>query len=242
MRRARLRRLAPHALSALAALSVCAPPPAAADPVPASALPFTGDVGLGVSTTLPAPRGARTRVDAIPYLDIEAGRMFVRVDTFGLKTLALGDGTLDLVGQYRTDGYTGPGLASRADAVPLGLGTLQVTPWGGVLVNALHDFGASRGQLFEASYFPEFDFGPLSLNPEIGVEWQSANYTRYYFGANRAATSPVAGLLAQLQISGPWYLTAYAHATWLDSGMRRGATTALRARTFSDFVALSYRF
>lgn len=203
---------------------------------------FTGDVGLGVSWTLPAVRGARERVDPMPYLDIESGRLFGRVDTFGVKTLAIGDGTLDVVGQYRTDGYSGAGLTRRPDSTPLGIGTLQITPWGGVLVNVLHDFGPSHGQIFEASYFPEFDFGRLSLNPEIGLEWQSANYTRYYFGAgNVAATNPVAGLLAQFQLDGPWSVTAYARATWLESSVRRAAPD-LRARTISNFVALSYRF
>ncbi|MBV8379867.1 MAG: MipA/OmpV family protein [Paucibacter sp.] len=228
--------LAQAALSISAALLAVSAP---ADPAPPL---FTGDVGLGASWTEPAPRGARLRVNPIPYLDIESGRLFVRVDTAGLKTLTLGDGTLDLVGQYRTDGYSGANLGRRPDSTPLGIGTLQVTPWGGMLVNALHDFGPSHGQLFEASYFPEFDFGPLSLNPEIGVEWQSANYTRYYFGASgSAATNPVAGLLAQLQLSGPWFVTAYARATWLDGGLRRAAPD-LRSRAFSDFVALSYRF
>jgi len=211
-----------------------------ADPAPL----FTGDVGLGVSWTQPAPRGARLRVDPIPYLDIESGPLFVRLDTAGVKTVKLGDGTLDFVGQYRTDGYSSTSLGHRPDSIPLGLGTLQITPWGGILINALHDFGPSHGQLFEASYFPEFNLGRLSLNPEVGLEWQSANYTRYYFdfGANGvAATNPVAGLLAQFQLDGPWYLTAYARASWIDAKLRRAAPD-LRNRAFSDFVAVSYRF
>src|SRR5450830_822947 len=91
---------------------------------------FSGDVGLGVLHGAGGIQGVRARTSLEPYLNFEKGRLFARIDSFGVKTLPLGMGHLELLGQVRSDGYKGGGWAQRKDPVPLGLGTLQITPIG----------------------------------------------------------------------------------------------------------------
>jgi hypothetical protein len=101
----------------------------------------------------------------MPYLNFTWGPVFARIDTFGVQLAPLGDGALELVGQYRGDGYRVPGLRRRDDAIPLGLGTLQVTPVGAFGLNVLGDLGPSGGLIVQARYLAQFRLGRTTLFP-----------------------------------------------------------------------------
>src|SRR5450830_754328 len=133
---------------------------------------FSGDVGLGVLHGAGGIQGVRARTSLEPYLNFEKGRLFARIDSFGVKTLPLGMGHLELLGQVRSDGYKGGGWAQRKDPVPLGLGTLQITPIGAFGLNAY------VGGLIELPVS-----GPWVLNL----------YLRRVFVDRTLANSPLAG-------------------------------------------------
>ena len=63
-----------------------------------------------------------------------------------------------------------PGLRTRADAIPLGLGTLQPTPFGAFGLNVLGDLGPSGGLLVQARYLARFRLGRATVYPELGME------------------------------------------------------------------------
>ena len=106
---------------------------------------FAGDVGAGVVHSTPVVRGAASQSTAIPYLNFEAGRAFGRIDTFGVRTIPFAAGDVELVAQVRGDGYQVAGLDERDDPIPLGVGTLQITPFGAFGAHALNDLGRSHG-------------------------------------------------------------------------------------------------
>jgi len=211
---------------------------------------FTGDVGLGATRTQPHLRGARSGTDPIPFINGEDGRVFARIDTFGVKTLPLGYGALEVVGQFRGDGYAPPGEARRKNPVPLGLGTLQVTPVGAFELRALHDLGASDGNLMLARYLAEVPLGRLNLYPEAGVEYQDAAYTRYYFGSDGtrapafrpgSALDPYFGVFAELHVTGNWYVDAYWRRSFLDDGLAASPLVTRKAWN-ATLLAVAYRF
>jgi len=212
---------------------------------------FAGDVGIGATYVQPHLRGEKSPVDPIPFLNGDAGAFFARIDAFGVKTSPLGHGSLEVIGQYREDGYTPPGERRRSSAVPIGLGTLQITPIGAFELRSMHDFGKSHGNLLQARYLAEVPLGRLNLYPEAGVEYQDSGYTRYYFGSSgsggaprfrpHGALNPYVGMFAELHIAGNWYANAYYRRGFLDDAVSASPLVTRRAWN-SALLAVSYRF
>lgn len=223
----------------------------AADPV---ADGLTGDVGLGAVRATAGIRGASAHVQPMPYLNFEWGPVFTRIDTLGLQLLPLGEGALELLGQYRGDGYRAPGLRTRADAIPLGLGTLQPTPFGAFGLNVLGDLGPSGGLLVQARYLARFRLGQATVYPELGMEFENAAYVRYYAGASGAdlaggvpayrpgaAVNPSVGLLLETPLTPRVSVHAYWRETWLGEAIRRSPLVTGQERA-TVLLGLAYRF
>ena len=230
---------------------------AADDPLP---MRLIGDVGLGIDNAPPVARGQSHALSAVPYANFDYGRVFARIDTFGVRTLQAGYGYLELVGKFNEDGYTpAPTALGRLDhrktSIPLGLGTLQVTPVGAFFVNLFRDVDQSGGNIADLIYAAEIDTGPLAIYPQAGVEYQSSTYTRYFYGVStdeahrsglqayqpRAASNPFLALFVEAHVSGNWYVNANVRRTWLGSAV---ADSPLVPRHTVDtgLVAVSYRF
>jgi len=221
---------------------------------------LVGDIGLGGYYTRSIIRGNRNEFSALPYLDFEYGRTFARVDTLGIKTLKLGYGHLELVGRISQDGFsmTVPGLqglGKRETPVPVGIGTLQTTPLGGVMVNAFHDVNRSRGDLFEVIYGGELDLPRVTLYPLVGAEYMSGKYVRYYYGISplEAASSQYAayqpagavngliGLIADIRLTDEYYLNCNVRRKWLGDAIQFSPIVNQRYLD-TGYIALSYRF
>jgi len=215
---------------------------------------LSGDIGLAITSTQAIVTGVKNDLGAMPYLNFEYGRAFARVDSLGVKVLPFGYGNLEVLGQYRADGYHSSVVSSRQGSIPLGLGTLQITPIGAFDVHALHDFGKSGGDIVQARYLAEIPFGRTKAYPELGVEYESSAYTGYYYGTTAsdavtlgrgytpgAAVNTFAGLLLKTQISGNWYATTYFRCTWLDSRIS-GSPIVTRGVQKSLMFSVLYQF
>ena len=205
-------------------------------------LHYVGDLGLGVQRTQACAPGASARTWALPYAYGDLGRLFVREDTFGAKLLPVGWGALELVGRVSTEGTDGdgPGLAHRTNPRPVGLGTFQETPWGGVFADAFVDT-VSGGTLLEASYAAELPLGPLTLYPQAGLTRRSARYEAHLVDVHAASTTPVLQLSGELPFAGTW--VALAHVQWepLAAAVRASPRVSARSRA-SALLALAWRF
>jgi outer membrane protein len=203
---------------------------------------YVGDLGLGVERTQASAPGASARTWALPYAYGDLGPLFVREDTFGAKLAPLGWGSLEVVGRVSTEGSDadGPGFAHRSNPRPVGLGTFQETPWGGVFVDAFVDT-VSGGTLLEASYAAEVPAGPAALYPQAGLTRRSARYEAHLHDVRAASTTPVLQLSGELPIAGAW--VALAHVQWepFDDAVRASPRVDARSRT-SALFALAWRF
>lgn len=215
---------------------------------------LTGDLGAGASWSESQIHGARDRTDAVPYLNLEYGPAFARIDTFGMKVLPMAYGHVEIVGQYRSDGYEAEGLDVRRDPVPFGVGTLQITPIGAFNLNVFHDFGKSSGTLLQARYLAEIQLGRVTVYPEVGVEYQSSDYTRYYFAPTQAeaarlgrsyqpgsAVNLFAGALIETRITERWYAHLYVRHTVVDEAIADSPLVSQKGRS-SALLAAAYRF
>jgi outer membrane scaffolding protein for murein synthesis (MipA/OmpV family) len=225
-----------------------------AGPATSAEARLTGDIGVGATRAQTQTLGAPAKTEALPYLNFEYGPLFTRVDSFGVKALPLGYGHVEFGGQYRGDGYDSNVLNRRQNSVPLGLGTLQITPIGAFWLQVLHDFGKSGGNLLQARYLAELRLGPVTVYPELGVEYQSRAYTSYYHGTTDAdaatlgqayrpgsALNPYVGAMVELRLADRWYLNAYARRTFSDNSIAR-SPLVVKGNFSSLLLALSYRF
>ena len=219
-----------------------------------------GDIGLGAYYTRSIVRNSRDVLSMLPYADFDYGRLFARVDTLGVKTLPLGYGHLELIGRITQDGFDTDtpglkGLESRENSLPLGIGTLQVTPIGGFWINAFHDVRRSQGNWLEATWGGEFTLHRVTFYPLFGAEYQSGNYVRYYYGVSplEAANSQYAayqpggsvnefaGLIADIGLAEGYHLNCYVRRKWLGDAIRFSPIVN-RGYLDTGYIALSYRF
>lgn len=248
-----------HIFYLTSAASVLIAGSVAAQPAPIS-YKLTGDVGAAVYDTQSIIRGKNNEATLLPYLFADYGRFFARVDTFGIKTLPIGNGYLELVGRISQDGWRANiaplgGLTDRRTPIPLGIGTFQQTPYGAFNVNAFIDAGSSHGNLLEATYAAEFKLGSLSLYPQLGIERRSAKYANDLYGVTPAeslasgyavykagaSTTPVLGLAADYSLTENWIVNVQLRRKWLDSAVTN-SPLVVRKTQDTGYIGLSYRF
>jgi outer membrane protein len=222
---------------------------------------FSGDVGLAVYSQNSITQGGSSATQVLPYGYFDYGRYFVRIDTFGIKTIPLGYGYLEFSGKYNAEGFTPKGtscslLNQRDLPIPLGIGTFQVTPIGAFFLNAYGDVAASKGKMAEFTYAAELAL-PLSVKiyPLVGFDYKDKQYLNYFYGvtsveAQRSGintytpsdgTSPYAALIVEVPMSEHWILNTFLKRKWLASTI---VNSPLVIERFLDniFISLNYRF
>jgi len=222
---------------------------------------IVGDIGVAVYTSNMHIGTEGTQSLVLPYAFFDYKRFFVRIDEVGIKTFELGNGYLELIGKidlntYKVKSPFNGASINRSDPIPLGIGTYQETPIGGFFANAYHDFGKSKGALYELLYFAEVEtYKNIVLYPELGIERQSSQYANYYYGMNTgeanatgysayvapATNNLIAGFMLEIPVADSWYVNLYGRRKWLGNGINN---SPVMNRSFQDniFAALAYRF
>ena len=219
-----------------------------------------GDIGLGVYYTSSLVRSKASQKPVLPYAYFSYDRAFVRLDTLGVKTLKIGYGYLEIMGRYSQDGFDADtaalaGIEDRRTSIPLGVGTLQVTPIGAFFINAFHDVNKSGGNLLEAIYVAKLEASGLTFYPMLGAEHRSKDYVRYYYGVSPqeaagssfpeyhpgGAFNPLLGMMVEVSLTDEYHLNFYLRRRWLDSAIH-ASPLVKRKHLDTGFVALSYSF
>jgi outer membrane protein len=147
------------------------------------------------------------------------------------------------------------GLGKRESSLPLGIGTLQVTPVGGFWINAFHDVRLSKGSWVELIWGGEIKLPQVTFYPLLGAEYQSREYVRYYYGisAQEAAGSQYAayqpagsfndfiGLIADIKLTDEYHMNCYLRRKWLGDPIQHSPIVS-RQYLDTGYLALSYRF
>lgn len=220
---------------------------------------FKGDLG-GMVTRSSAPvSGQSAQTQAWPYVYGDWGRFYGRVDTFGVRTLAFGQGHLELVARISTEGVEArktahPAMNERQTPTPVGLGTFQRTSLGGVFAYLMHD-PQSGGQLAEVNWAGRFALGSATAFPQLGMQYRSASYVNHLYGltpaqaiatgltAYRAGHSlvPQATLHLTLPLAGPWSVQAQLRYRWLDAAIHNSPLVGERLQS-SGLLAVTRTF
>lgn len=219
-----------------------------------------GDIGLGTFYRSRIVPSQTARVSVLPYVYFSYGRAVIRVDTLGVKTGKLGYGYLEIVGRISQDGFDADttalaGLNNRRTSIPLGIGTLQVTPIGAFFMNAFHDVNKSGGNLLEVIYAGKVESSSMTFYPLLGAEYLSKEYVRYYYGVSSleaansqypayqpaGAFNPLLGLTLNAKLTDKYHINFYLRRRWL-SGSVQDSPIVDRKFLDTGYVALSYRF
>ena len=246
----------------LAAFVFCTGTAIAQKPTAAEEFPLRadGDIGMGAYYTRSIIRGKTGSATVLPYTYFDYGRMFARIDTFGVKTVKMGYGYLELSGRVELDGFKADvsglqGLNTRKNSLPLGIGTFQETPVGAFFVNAMHDVNKSTGNLFDLTYVGKFDTQKITFYPQFGAEYLSKQYTGYYYGVSTqealnsrygryqpgGAFNPFVAAMMETRISENWNLNFFLRHKWLD-GSISDSPIVDRKSMDTVFFSLAYRF
>lgn len=235
----------------------------AEDKPPEDPLPnrIQGDIGVLVDKEQSPIKGENSPLLPLPFAYFDYGRLFARLDTFGVKTLQLGYGYLEIAGRIKFDGYKTSnnaalqGLPGRQNSLPIGLGSFQLTPIGGFFFYALHDINRSQGNLYEADYVAEIKLGKATLYPEAGVEYYTGQYTRYYYGVSQAesaasgyaaytpsaAAIPFLSLWLEVPVMQNWNADFYLRRKWLGRAIANSPLVGA-SHADSGFIALVRHF
>ena len=238
-------------LSALPLLGFSQPPELLDRPV--------GDLGAAVFRTSSYVNTVSSSTDVLPYAYLDQGRFFARIDTFGVKTIPVGYGYLELAGRINFEGFSTQhllGLSSRKDPVLLGLGTYQETPLGGFFFNVFYDANNSGGYLSDLMYAAEFQLPKkLVVYPQLGLEYKSKKYTNYFYGVSPSESSqggyaqylapssisPYLGFLLEVPVAQNWNMHALVKRKFIDSAISNSPIVNQRYQDIY-FLSLDYRF
>ncbi len=253
-----------HIASAVASAILLVPRAAvAADPPVGDELPnrIQGDVGAAIYATRSPIRGDSNTPLLLPYTYFDYGRFFARIDTFGIKTVPLGYGYLEVAGRIKFDGYKTSanaalrGINERQDSMPIGISSFQLTPIGAFFLYAFRDMNLSHGNMYDVIYAAQIDLGKATLYPQAELEYFSAAYNRYYFGISSAEAAasgyaaytpgasviPSLGLMLEVPLGGDWYSSAYLRRRWLGSTVTNSPLVDTGHQD-TGFITLSYRY
>jgi len=220
-----------------------------------------GDIGVAVYSSNMHIGTEGTQSLVLPYAFFDYQRFFARIDEVGIKTFKMGYGYFEVIGKidlntYKVKSPINGSSINRSDPIPLGFGTYHETPIGGFFANAYHDFGKSKGALYELLYFAEVEtVKNIVVYPEVGIERQSSQYANYYYGINSAEssltgysayTAPatsnlIAGFMVEIPVIDNWYVNLYGRRKWLGNGINNSPVMN-RSFQYNIFAALAYRF
>jgi MipA family protein len=220
---------------------------------------FKGDLGGMAFQSSAMVAGTPSQSSVLPYVYGDWGRFYGRVDTFGVRTVPFGHGHLELAVRVGTEGVEGrktayPSLSDRSSPMPVGLGTFQETPWGGLFAYLMHD-PRSGGQFSELTWVGEFQSGSATFYPQLAVQYRSAAYVNHLYGVSAAESAgaglptyqadrsvvPIAALHMTLPLSGPWALQAQLRYRWLDRAISNSPLVNTHSQT-SGLLALTRTF
>lgn len=178
-------------------LATAAGVPAAAQPPGVGADRGRWSAGLGAISSPEPYLGATDRVIVVPVLGFEGERCYFRTILGGCRLVAHGGFRLDAQLRARFGGYEAQdspalaGMADRRHSADLALELIrELGPLRLGLGVAQDLLDRSGGQEMSLDLGRTWRAGPVRWTPRLGLLWQSAATTDYYFGVRPSEATP----------------------------------------------------
>lgn len=152
---------------------------------------FGGQWSLGVGGEFETNpyKDADDEVMPLPLLTYHGKRFFLEGLSAGFQLIDWNDLEISVIGQYQMKGYEADdsvflqGMDERKGTFEMGLNLEYEILFGELSLTAVSDvLGRHKGQQVSLEYGIEFEIEKLTLEPYVGVEWQSSKLADYYYG------------------------------------------------------------
>ncbi|HEY6453003.1 MAG TPA: MipA/OmpV family protein [Steroidobacteraceae bacterium] len=198
-------------------------------------------LGAGLAEVNPGYVGYHRRIDAFPLISYRSGRFFLSGTTAGVVAVQNEAYSASLVLRPEftrvraSDSPELAGLSTRQWTIDGGVQLGVTQPWGKLSLAAVHDvLDRNNGTDVSLGYAYPIALGAgRRLTPGLGVAWESAALTGYYYGVSAAealpgrpeyspgaALDPSARLDFELPLSSQWRLGAGVRYTRFDRAIR----------------------
>ena len=152
--------------------------------------PPTGfSAGPGVIISDKPYKGMDTETNAFPFFMYEGEDFYLRGPSFGYKVYDKDGLSLDALLSWRFDGYDDDdsddldGMDARDMTAEMGAALSYKDSFGTTRLSFLNDvLGRHDGRELELSYSKTYRDRQLTVTPSAGINWQSENFTDYYYG------------------------------------------------------------
>lgn len=193
-------------------------------------------IGAGAVYSNGLYEGADDEFIGAPFIYLEKGQFFIKVRTAGYRLYQDELLALDVIGQWRFDGYDEDdsdfleGMDDREMTIDGGAALTVFDGWGQTTVSYVGDMlSRHSGQELSINYSKTFTCGKWSITPGVGVRYFSSSLGDYYYGvqpdeaiAGRPAYdvhdtwNPYVGTLVGYQFNEQWSVRTSARYTMLD--------------------------
>ncbi|MGH8397607.1 MAG: MipA/OmpV family protein [Gammaproteobacteria bacterium] len=236
--------------------------PARADEENGSPIPRNGfTLGFGVNDTNPGYVGYNHQLTPFPFFSYRNGRFFLAGITAGYVVAKDSGYSLSLMVRPRylrlkaSDSPQLAGLATRQISLDGGA-VLSVFGRGGRLnLGLFHDLlNRNKGTEASLGYSYPIHLRSWTLSPGLGIIWESASLTNYYYGvspaealptrpayAPGAATNPYVGLGLFIPLTPRWRFFSQLRYTRFDTTIQHSPIVDT-SHSLSATVALGYTF
>jgi outer membrane protein len=223
-----------------------------------------GKWGLGVvAESHQAPLKGADRIDTgvLPFFYYEGDSLTVDFQEISYKLLDLDKFELAALGRIRFQGYDPEdspeleGMDERDPTFDAGLRLAYGGRWGNVSLSAVTDVTDNHnGQEVTATYGISFQNGRWTIEPSVGLSWQSENLVDYYYGVRssearsgrpaytgHSATNVLAGLNASFKITRHFFTFAGTEYRYLGNSIRTSPVIKKEYEA-GGYVGFLYRF
>ncbi|WP_437615434.1 MipA/OmpV family protein [Erwinia sp. V71] len=189
-------------------------------------------------------RARRADYTSFPLLSWQGEYLYIDGDEAGLLAWQDNNNTLKLKGWWfdrhydRRDGADASmrQLNNRRTTLMAALSYQRITPYGALFAQLATDaLGQSNGMVATLSWTGYRKTGALEWFPAVGIDWEDARQTRYYYGitddeAHRsgltgyrpgAALTPWLQMAWQYRFNARWQGFIAGRVNWLDQDVRR---------------------
>lgn len=216
-------------------------------------------LGVGVAVTDPGYVGYTRQVTPIPLVFYHYGRFFIGGITAGYL-LSNGDHyrfSLTVQPTFNrlsaSDSPQLAGIRTRRWSLAGGANLELFGDWGRFKTGVFHDLlDRNNGTGASAEYQYPVHLGGWTLTPGLGLRWENANLTNYYYGVSPAeaipgrpaysagsATSPYASIALSTAVSEHWLFRGYLQYLRF-AGAIHGSPIVDRSRSPTLFIGFAY--
>lgn len=217
-------------------------------------------VGVNFSFDFQSYKGRQIENSVLPTVFYDGDLFYAEGDQAGVNLLHNAKNQLRLYAYYDGTMYSPHGELSQLDtrkwSVLAGTSYMYTSEYGALKLSAAHDvLSRSRGAIANMSYIAEWESGPWTVYPELGLQWNNARYNQYYFGVSPmesersgiaayklgSSIHPYANLIVDYRLSRRWDVYTTYGVSYLSNNQYQSPMSKKRW-AFEPALGINYTF